>query len=150
MLLLVHHADAVLPGVDPMQPLSARGRAQAELVAREAASRGAKPELIWHSGKLRARQTAEAIWRACNPFATLTAVRGLQPTDPPGWMHDTLTGEVRSIALVGHIPNLSRVLRLLLGEDTDQSPITFPLHGLVALEAAGDLWVERWRVDVPA
>ena len=64
------------------QPLSLTGRAWADRAALDAAGRGAHPAAIWHSGKLRARQTAEAFWRACNPLATFSAERGLQPGDP--------------------------------------------------------------------
>ena len=146
MIYLVHHADAVLSDVDPMRPLSARGRASAQLLALDATRREVYPECIWHSGKLRARQTAETFWRACNPLSTLTAERGLQPADPPAWMRDRLIGETREVMAVGHMPNLAGLLRLMLGEDAETSGISFPLHGLVALEIAGDRWKEAWRL----
>ena len=147
MLYLVHHGEAVGPEVDPRRPLSARGQTAVLLVADDAARRGAKPECIWHSGKLRARQTAEAYWKLCNPLAAVTAERGLQPTDPPGWLHDRLTGETRDIMLVGHMPHLPRLLRLLLGEAPDTSTVTFPVHGMVALDRVGDAWKELWRIE---
>jgi phosphohistidine phosphatase len=153
MIYLVHHGDAVGPEVDPMRPLSERGRAAVLLVADEAARRGAKPACIWHSGKLRARQTAEAFLRLCNPFATFTAERGLQPADPPSWMCERLSGETRELMLVGHMPNLPRLLGLLTGGDPETSTATFPLHGIVALEGDGERWKEVWRagdaVDQP-
>ncbi|MEQ1910662.1 MAG: histidine phosphatase family protein, partial [Vicinamibacterales bacterium] len=74
-LYLAHHGDAVGPGVDIRRPLSDAGRADTERVAAAAAARGAKPIVIWHSGKLRARQTAEIFWRACNPLAEFSATR---------------------------------------------------------------------------
>lgn len=151
MLLLVHHAEAEAPHVDALRPLTARGRAQAELVAHDLAARGFTPEVIWHSGKLRGRQTAEACRRVCNPFATPSAVRGLLPGDPPVWLRDTLAGDPREILVVGHMPHLPALLGLLTGDAT----VTFPPHGAVALEAdplAPDAlrWVERWRVVLPA
>ena len=136
-----------MPQVDAMRPLSSRGRAMAELLALEAARRGAKPECIWHSGKLRAKQTAEAFWRTCNPLATFTAERGLQPMDPPEWMRDRFPGEPRHLMAVGHMPNLPRLLRLMVGEDPDSSSVSYPLNGVVALEAEGDRWIGRWRLD---
>src|SRR4029079_5149226 len=57
---LLHHAQALSGEIDHTRPLSTVGLQQAELVARGAAQHGAKPAVIWHSGKLRARQTAEA------------------------------------------------------------------------------------------
>ena len=76
---VVHHGDAVGPDVNPMRPLSDRGRVEVDMLAQKAAERGAKPEIIWHSGKLRAKQTAEAYWKRCNPLAAFSAARGLQP-----------------------------------------------------------------------
>jgi phosphohistidine phosphatase len=145
VIYLVHHAAAVGPEVEPQRPLSAEGRVHAEGLAAAAAARGVKPEVIWHSGKLRARQTAEPFLRLCNPLAEFAAIRGLQPTDPPSAINDLVTGETREILLVGHMPNLPRVLTLLV--TGAQSPLlSFPLHGAIALEATGERWTERWRL----
>ena len=146
MIYLVHHAEAVPPDVDARRPLSDRGRAQARLVAFDAARLGVKPECIWHSGKLRARQTAEFFWRECNPFATLSAERGLLPGDPPVWMRDRFFGETRQLMAVGHMPHLARLLHVLLGLEADSAAVNFPLNGMVALEGDGERWIEKWRL----
>ncbi len=145
-LYLVHHGDAVPPDVDPQRPLSAEGRVGVEQGAGAAAQRAVKPAVVWHSGKLRARQTAEAFWRACNPLAEFSAARGLQPTDPPERMADELMGETRDIMLVGHMPNIEQLLRLLI-EGSAEGTTAFPAHGIVALEAIDTRWVERWRIE---
>jgi phosphohistidine phosphatase len=146
---LVHHGVAVEPLVDPQRPLSSRGRGDVERLAADAAARGAKPQVVWHSGKLRARQTAEAFWRACNPLADLTAVRGLQPADPPEWMRDQLAGESRDVLIAGHFPHLPGLLRLLTAGHEDATT-GFPKHGMVALEATEAGYAERWRLQHPA
>jgi phosphohistidine phosphatase len=146
-LFLVHHCEAVGPEVDPRRPLSPVGRANADRVAALAAARGARPLVVWHSGKLRARQTAEAYWRACNALAEFSATRDLQPDDPPQWIRDRLRGESRDMMLVGHYPHLPRLLALLVSGGEAGS--VFPQHGVVALvtEDEGDTWRELWRVD---
>ncbi len=146
-LFLVHHGDAVGPLVDPRRPLSPEGITHVERLAADAASRGVRPEVVWHSGKLRAKQTAEAFWRACNAFATFSAMRDLQPEDPPRWMRDRLIGESRDILIAGHFPHLPRLLSLLRG--ADEALFAFPRHGLVALETQDDgkTWGERWRSE---
>ena len=143
---LVHHGDAVEPSVDPRRPLSASGRIASELIAAEAAARGVRPAVVWHSGKLRARQTAEIFWRACNPLAEFSATRDLQPSDRPSWMHDRLRGEPRDVLIAGHFPHLPMLLEELAG---DAAP--FPLHGCVALETGDDgmSWREIWRIEAP-
>jgi phosphohistidine phosphatase len=145
MLLLVHHGDAVGPAVDPMRPLSDRGVTASTALAATAAARGVRPDLIWHSGKIRAIQTAQLFRQACNPQAAFAAVHGLQPGDPPRWIRDELLGNDRSILLVGHMPHLPSLLSLLRpGEGTAPG---FPLHGCVALEPSGDVWTEMWRLE---
>jgi phosphohistidine phosphatase len=143
-LFLIHHGVAVGPEEDARRPLSAVGLAGTARIAAKAAALGAKPEVVWHSGKLRAKQTAEAFWRACNALAEFSATRDLQPDDSPQWMRDRLRGEPRDLLLAGHFPHMPRLLALLTGGVED-----FPPHGVVALETddGGESWREIWRLD---
>lgn len=143
-LFLAHHGDALPASVDPMRPLSEAGREAVTRLAGLAAGLGARPQQIWHSGKLRARETAEIYWRACNPLASVMAVRHLQPNDDPALVRGDLAGESADLMLVGHYPHLPGLLALLLG---DPAGTSFPQHGIVALEgAATEGWEERWRL----
>lgn len=142
MILLVHHSDALGAHVDAQRPLSARGLAQAERLAEHVKARGFVPAAIWHSGKLRGRQTAEAFLRRCGPFAEFKMVRGLQPEDPAEWMRDELLGESRDVLLVGHLPHIADLAWLM-----SPGSETLPLNGLIAFEreAEGRTWKEAWR-----
>ena len=146
MLLLVHHGDAVGPEVDPMRPLSRIGVEASTSLASMVASRGMKPDVIWHSGKIRALQTAQLFRDACNPHARCKAVRGLQPGDPAAWILDELIGDDRAILLVGHMPHLAALLRLLGDGSRETTPADFPVHGCVALERQEGDWREVWRL----
>jgi phosphohistidine phosphatase len=146
MIYLVHHADALDSDVDAQRPLSTEGRAHAARLARDVAAHGVRPHVIWHSGKLRARQTADVFRSACNPSAELSAIRGLQPTDPAEWIRDHVSGEEREVMLVGHFPSLPRILHTLVTGTDDGGAADFPLHGAVALELDGALWVVRWEM----
>ncbi len=143
---LAHHGDSVHPGIDPQRPLSRLGRGQVDTLSSWAAARAVRPDVVWHSGKLRARQTAEAYWRACNPLAEFSAARWMQPDDPLR-LADQLQHETRDVMLVGHMPHLDRLLGRLL--DDDMRTASFPLNGLVAVEHTGTRWVERWRLSAP-
>ena len=143
-LFLVHHGEAVDEAIDPQRPLSPAGRTTVERLAAEAAARGARPAVVWHSGKLRAKQTAHAFWTACNALAEFAATRDLQPGDPPVRVRERLYGETRDILLAGHFPHLPRLRALLAGGREDD----FPQHGVVALvsEDEGVTWKEVWRL----
>lgn len=130
-----------------MRPLSRAGLAQADRVAQAAARHGAKPAVIWHSGKLRARQTAETCLRVLNSFAQFTAVRGLQPDDDPETIASALAAEERDVLIASHMPFLPILLHRLTTGRRDRISAEFPLHGCVALEQVGDVWEERWRVS---
>jgi phosphohistidine phosphatase SixA len=97
--------------------------------------------------KLRAKQTAEAFWRACNALAEFSATRDLQPDDPAQWIRDRLRGETRDVLIAGHFTHLPRLLALLaLG---DEAGGEFPMNGVVALatENGGETWKELWRLE---
>jgi phosphohistidine phosphatase len=149
-IVLVHHGHALGREVEPMQPLSALGRVASQHMAVAAAARGVRPDVIWHSGKFRSRQTAELFWRACNPRAVFSVARGLQPTDPPSVISGQLDKNDKSVVLVGHMPHLVRLLRVLCGELPDSATIDFPAHGCVALERNEGRWREVWRLDAPS
>jgi phosphohistidine phosphatase len=145
---LVHHGDAETEDVDPRRPLSDHGRREVERLAAEAATRGARPSAVWHSGKLRARQTAEAFWRTCNALGDLSMSRDLQPDDRPEWMMNRLRSEARDVLIAGHFPHLPRLLRLMLND----AGAAFPPHGVVALvtDDSGTRWREVWRIESEA
>lgn len=141
---LVHHADAVGPDVDSQRPLSARGEAQArQLADRLTAARSELPALsgwmpaaIWHSGKLRARQTAEAFLSQ-NPFARFKMVRGLRPDDPAEIILASLSLEAADLIVVSHMPLLPALRWQLTAVGG-----AFPLHGLVVVDQTESGWQE--------
>ncbi|HEY7287759.1 MAG TPA: hypothetical protein VH497_20050 [Vicinamibacterales bacterium] len=147
MVVLVHHGEAVGPDVDPRRPLSPAGRDAVARLAAAAAARGVHPAVVWHSGKLRAKQTAEEFWRHCNALAEFSATRDLQPDDPPQWILDRLRGETRDVLIAGHFHHLPRLHALML--KIDDASASFPLHGVVAMETSDDgaHWSELWRLE---
>jgi len=146
-LYLVHHGVAVGADEDPRRPLSPVGLAGAARVAGKAAALGAKPAVVWHSGKLRAKQTALEFWRACNPLGEIAVCRDLQPDDPPQWIRDRVRGETRDVALAGHFPHLPRLLALLT--TGGEAGVDFPINGIVALvsDDEGVTYRELWRIE---
>ncbi len=66
-LILVRHGDALSKAQDPQRPLSDRGRAGAQSAAEAAKGLELAPIAIFHSGKLRAAQTAEILAATLEP-----------------------------------------------------------------------------------
>jgi phosphohistidine phosphatase SixA len=61
-------------------------------------------------------------------------------------MVDALIGETRDVMLVGHMPHIERLLKLLVEGSTNGSTV-FPVHGIVALTLQNNQWVESWRLE---
>ena len=102
---------------------------------------------VWHSGKLRARQTGQEFWRACNALAEFSVSRDLQPDDPPQWIRDRLRAETRDVGIAGHFPHLPRLLALLTSGG--EAGADFPINGIVALvtDDEGGTYREIWRIE---
>ena len=134
----------MMPFEDPQRPLTPRGHVQAEWLAEQVRAAGLVPAAIWHSGKLRSRQTAEPFYRICNPLASFNMVRGLRPEDSLESIRDALLRETRDVLLVGHRPHVFLLLRALAPESAP-----FPTHGLVVLEfdETSATWRELWRAQ---
>ena len=128
-LYLVQHGDALEEAVDPSRPLSPRGRADVEALARACRGKIAVREII-HSGKLRAEQTAQILSEALG--APVRAQKGLNPADPPRAFAEALSAD--DLCVVGHLPFLERLAGLLVAGREDQQVVAFQRGGMVCLE----------------
>jgi phosphohistidine phosphatase len=145
---LVQHGEALSEEQDPERPLSEEGRKAVAKVARYVAALSRAfldppPSQIWHSGKLRAEQTAEILARALAPNVTPAPHRGMKPKDDPKVICDELTAardRSGAILLVGHLPHLARLVGLLLAEDVEKKVIDFVNAGVVKLRPAESGW----------
>lgn len=101
---LVRHARPVNVSVDPARPLSEEGMREIEKVACHLAERGdVRPEVIIHSGKTRAIQTAEVLASRLSPPCGVREETGLYPNDDiEGW--DAVLASSPGAMLVGHMP----------------------------------------------
>ncbi|MFH1387218.1 MAG: histidine phosphatase family protein [bacterium] len=111
-IYLVRHGEAVPAEVDPKRPLSARGRNEVEGAVRELMAEGAKISEIWHSEKLRAKQTAQIIARDLG-IKVVIEKKGLKPDDDPGPIADLLRAANKTILIAGHLPFLPKLAKLL-------------------------------------
>ncbi len=146
-IYLVQHAKAKSEEEDPERPLTAVGRQHAEQVAAVARALGLAVHQIRHSGKTRARETAEIMGEALDPPAGVTEAPGLGPVDPVGEVAAQLDELIESVMLVGHLPFMERIVGFMTAGDADLPVVTFHNAGIVALRKGeeGD-WHVAWIV----
>jgi len=143
---LARHGEALADLVDPRRPLSGAGREAVDRVARQAADKAVRVSVIYHSGILRAEQTAEILARRLAPGGGLRVMSGLRPNDDPEITAAELGTAVSPIMLVGHLPHLSRLASLLLRGDADCDMIKFAPATLACCSRQGSLWSLSWTM----
>jgi phosphohistidine phosphatase len=136
---LTQHGRAMTEEQDPDRPLTPQGVADVGHVIEVASSLGAMAvDRIIHSGKARARQTAEMWAEALG--APTTDADGLAPMDDPAIWAERLGLERADVLLAGHLPHLSRLASLLVAGDADRVVVGFQPGGLVRLDPGDDGW----------
>lgn len=141
---LVQHGEARPEVEDPARPLTDRGHDEVQRVARHAAHLGLQVSEICHSGKLRARQTAEILAEQLSPHRGIRAMDGLSPTDDPTKAGTAIEAASEPMMFVGHLPHLSRLASLLLAGMPDREIIRFRMGAIVCLARAEGRWLLHW------
>ncbi len=147
-LYLVRHGEAVPEAVDPERPLSEAGEREVRRVAEFLGQAGVRAARVLHSGKARARQTAEIVAAALAPGQAVEAESGLGPNDPTGpvvreiddWRQDTL--------IVGHLPFLGKLVDRLIASREDLGIVVFEPGSVACLERSdgGAGWALAWML----
>ena len=143
---LVRHGDAKSEAEDPKRPLTELGRSQVEKTGRAAAARGISAKQIWHSDKLRAKQTAEILGRLLAARDSLREIEGLAPNDDPAIAQFEIEGAPDPIMIVGHLPHLSRLVSLLVTGDPEKNRVEFPTAAMVCLARDAHNWKVDWTL----
>ncbi|MBA7704764.1 hypothetical protein ES703_113582 [subsurface metagenome] len=113
-LYLVQHAEAKPREDDHQRPLSDQGRADIQKVAAFLGDRGIPVSRIIHSGKLRARQTAETLAERLKATGGVSETDGLAPLDDPAVWDGRLSELNENLMLVGHLPHMGKLAALLV------------------------------------
>jgi phosphohistidine phosphatase len=144
---LVQHGKAKSAEEDPNRGLSDEGRNEVMRVAEFLGDLRITVELIQHSGRLRAEETAhllaESIRCSSGPFH----VQGLDPNDDPSMMANFLKVYTDDVLIVGHLPHLERLTSLLLTGNPDCRTVSFRNGGVVCLDKnSGGAWNLAWAI----
>ncbi len=142
----MQHGEARPEQEDPARSLTVQGRAEVERVARAAARLDLGVVQVIHSGKLRARQTAEIVAACLVPPPALKEMHGLGPNDDPRIVAETVAVPSRPRLLVGHLAHLGRLASLLILGDGDRGVVAFRMGGLACLSHGDDGWRLAWAL----
>ena len=141
-LYLVQHGDSLPKETDPDRSLSKKGRADVTRLAAFLKGRVRAARVI-HSGKTRARQTAELLAAAIAPDQKIDVLSGINPMDPTApvaeqaqhWNEDTL--------MVGHLPFMGKLVARLVNGAEEPGIVAYRPGSVACLERSDD---GRWTV----
>jgi phosphohistidine phosphatase len=146
-IYLVQHAEAKSEDEDPQRSLTKQGHRDALAVADMAKRLDLKVKQIRHSGKIRARQTAEVMGAALSPSDGVVEADGLSPLDDVAPVAKALTEAGEPVMLVGHLPFMERLAGQMTAGDAELAVVKFHNAGIVCLtHAEGDRWQVSWII----
>jgi len=154
-LYLVQHGEALSKDIDPDRALSEAGRKDVQRLASFLAGK-VRVARVLHSGKTRARQTAETLATALASGRDAEQFGGLSPNDPVELFVRHAQEWSEDLIIVGHLPFMGKlVARLATGTD-ERSIVAYRPGSIVCLESGeGPDWQVQWMIrpellaDVP-
>lgn len=146
-LFLLQHGKSLSKDKDPNKGLSEAGIDETERIAQVAKGYGVHVSSIAHSGKTRARQTADIFASALKPEGGLQEISGLNPLDDVTAVSDSIDS-TEDRMLVGHLPFMERLTAYLITGSIERPVFKFQNSGIVCLDKAPDIgsWVIKWAL----
>ena len=147
LLYLVRHGEAQSELVDPSQSISEQGLRNVQKMAAHLAGLNVHIDIIFHSQKMRAKQTAVVFGQFLRPREGVQETDHLGPLDDPSEWEQRLRNRDVNIMLVGHIPFMPKLFSLLTCGFIDDSTITFGNASVACLKRLTDgSWVLQWMI----
>ncbi len=133
-IYLMQHGKPVSKEEDPDRPLSEQGKNDVERMADYLQKWGVSVEGVFHSGKTRARQTAEIMASRLNPGMEAQQKPGLSPLDDVSDTAKLLKDAEKDPLIAGHLPHLAKLTSLLIAGNESRPVVRFQQGGVVCLE----------------
>ncbi|MBW2556682.1 MAG: phosphohistidine phosphatase SixA [Deltaproteobacteria bacterium] len=146
-LFLLQHGKSLSKDKDPNKGLSEAGIDETERIAQVAKGYGVHVSSIAHSGKTRARQTADIFASALKPEGGLQEISGLNPLDDVTAVSDSIDS-TEDRMLVGHLPFMERLTAYLITGSIERPVFKFQNSGIVCLDTdpATGCWMIKWAL----
>lgn len=140
-LYLIQHGKALSEENDPKRPLSTEGKEETERIAQFLKSKNITVDMIWHSSKLRAIQTAQIIAKHISP-KEVNERDDLNPKDPVDKLKPLIQSSEKEVMIVGHLPFLQKLCSHLLVNAENVDIISFRFSGVVCLD-----YQDNWKIQ---
>jgi len=140
----VQHGLALPEQVDPTRPLSAEGRKEVARIAVHLRKSRVAVEKVCHSGKTRAKQTAQILSEAIGD-GHISEVAGMSPKDNVRAFAADLKEE--GTMYVGHLPHLGKLVSYLVAGDEDANVVGFVNAGVVCVEKDKEGYHIEWYLN---
>ncbi|HBL22640.1 MAG TPA: phosphohistidine phosphatase SixA [Deltaproteobacteria bacterium] len=147
LLYLVRHGEAKREDEDPERGLTDNGLRNARRMGEFLSFMDTQFDVIIHSTKKRAAQTAQVFTESIRPKKGIGEEQGLAPNDDPAPWVERINAMDEDTAIVGHLPFLDRLLGLLVLGDADRRIVDFKAAGAICLKPAGSgRWLIVWAL----
>ena len=145
---LMQHGHPLSKEEDPQRALSAKGRKDVDKVGRFLQRAGVEVQEVFHSGKTRARQTAEIVAARLGTGRNPEAKEGLSPTDDVAPIARQIEKGDGDLFFLGHLPHLGRLVTLLIAGEQGPSMVRFQQGGVLCLQRDDDTgrWAVAWMI----
>ncbi|MGD2246183.1 MAG: phosphohistidine phosphatase SixA [Candidatus Aminicenantes bacterium] len=143
-LYLVQHGLSLSGEVDPEKSLSPEGESESRKIAAFLKEKNVRVDLVWHSSKKRAVQTARIMAEMISRPETQER-KDLNPMDPVGSFPGRIEKLNKDLMIVSHLPFVQKLAALLLSGAEEKEMISVRNSGIVCLEHT-DSWKVLWAV----
>jgi phosphohistidine phosphatase len=143
-IYFVQHGVAVPEQVDPNRPLSVEGRKEVQGIAAHLREVGVAVGKVCHSGKTRARETAQIFAEQLGD-GNLYEVSGMNPNDDVIRFAAGLKED--NTMYVGHLPHLGKLVSYLVAGDENAGVVKFVNGGVVCVEKGTAGYSIAWYLN---
>lgn len=137
----MQHGLAVDKADDPERPLSQAGIHQTKTIAKILQDSETPIARVFHSGKLRAAQTAEIVAEHLSA-TSVTAIDNLSPNGDV--RHITQNLQTDGALYVGHLPHLEKLVSYLITGKTELNIIRFQNSAIICLKKHENSYLIQW------
>lgn len=146
-IYLVQHGLCHPEEIDPDRKLTEEGISEVTRIASVAKGYSVPVSKICHSGKERARMTAEIFGAHLSPGQGIVQASGINPMDDVKAFATTLD-PASNIMYVGHLPFMQKLASFMVSGNEEITIFKFQNGGMVCLDRddGATLWHIKWAL----